>query len=497
VNAMKIYSKAQKELKDDHLVLVGSDWDDYGLQSTFFLSVVIGGKEKKIGELKAIHRNILSGRVSILESDNGLDDALCTLGQNVEYYNEVHRLGREVERRILTSLRDCAFDSDIYEEFSQLPQFRQSAIRFSTAEQALQRGLELYGAVSDGMAKPSVSFNFRAKLAGFDAPYQLAFEYFDGKQSLIPSNINILIGRNGTGKTQLLSVLAKAISGYGYDRSEEMLKARAEQFPSGRPAFGNVIVVSYSAFDSFEIPGKNEVEKDKLAEQGHIFGYVYCGLRERIGLGEYRIKSTSEITSEFSAALKTINDDGLLLRVWKRCLNHVLGDPSFAQIKLGHLHDQFSNLSSGQKIILSILAKIIEHIKPSSIVIVDEPETHLHPSLMAAFLHAIRDVLDEFQSFALMATHSPVILQETPSRFVQVLEGGRQKPKVSRLSKECFGEEISTLTTDVFKVDSEESNFLAVLKKLAKSGSSPDEINAMFGKKIGLTARSFIANFYK
>ncbi|MNG05140.1 hypothetical protein D3C84_883140 [compost metagenome] len=48
MNAMKIYSKAQKELKDDHLVLVGSDWDDYGLQSTFFLSVVIGGKEKKL-----------------------------------------------------------------------------------------------------------------------------------------------------------------------------------------------------------------------------------------------------------------------------------------------------------------------------------------------------------------------------------------------------------------------------------------------------------------
>ncbi|MNO68935.1 hypothetical protein D3C76_597810 [compost metagenome] len=497
MSILKIYEKVQKNLKEDHLILVKNDWDDFGLQSTYYLSVVIDGREKKLGELKAVHKKTLSGRVKILETDYGLDDSICTLGQSIDYYNDIHRLGKTVERKILKTLRDCAFDSDIYEEFSKLPQFRQSAIRFSTAEQALQRGLELYGAMPEGSEKPSVSFNFRAQLAGFEAPYKLEFEYFDGKSSMIPSNINVLIGRNGTGKTQLLSVLAKAISGYGYDSSEELLKAREEQFSSGRPAFGNVIVVSYSAFDSFEIPGKNELEKGKLAAQGHIFGYVYCGLRERIRSGEYRIKSSSEISSEFTAALDVINENDTLLKVWKLCLSHVLGDPSFARIKPAHLQDQFSNLSSGQKIILSILAKIIEHIKSSSIVIVDEPETHLHPSLMAAFLHAIRDILEEFQSFALMATHSPVILQETPSRFVQILEGGRQRPKVSKLSKECFGEEISTLTADVFKVDSEESNFLAVLSKLAKSGKSLDDINAMFGKKIGLTARSFVANYYK
>ena len=497
MNCMKILPKAKKGLNEDYLILTRNDWDDFGLQSTFFLSIVIDGNERSIGELKAVHKHVLSGRVRLLEDIDYLDEMVCTLGQSAEYYNDIHRLGTKYERAILTTLRDCTYDPDIYEEFSQLPQFRQSAIRFSTAEQALQRGLELHGAVSEINEKPSVSFDFKAKLAGFEAPYRLEFEYFSSEASSIPSNINILIGRNGTGKTQLLSVLAKAISGYGYDRSEELLKARAEQFPSGRPAFGNVIVVSYSAFDSFEIPGKTKLEKGKLARQGHIFGYVYCGLRERMGSGEYRIKSTSEISSEFQTALKSINDDEILISIWKRCLSHVLGDPSFAQIKQIHLNDVFSKLSSGQKIILSILAKIIEHIKPSSIVIVDEPENHLHPSLMAAFLHAIRDVLDEFQSFAIMATHSPVILQETPSRFVQVLEGSRQRPKVSKLSKECFGEEISTLTADVFKVDSEESNFLTVLKELAISGKSLDEINALFGKRIGLTARSFISSYYK
>lgn len=494
---MKIYTEVQKEAKDDHLVLSHSNWDDFGLKSSYYLTLISNGKEKKLGELKAVNKKVIEGHVDILEHNNTITGMACTLGQSVDYYNDIHRLGTDLEHKILTALRDCTFDSDIYEEFSELPQFRQSAIRFSTAEQALQRGLELYNSAPGEEKRPSVSFSFKANLAGFEAPYKLEFEYFDSEENMIPSNINILIGRNGTGKTQLLSTLAKAISGYGYDDSDEMLSARSKQFPSGRPAFGNVIVVSYSAFDSFEIPGKTELEIGELAENGNIFGYVYCGLRERIEKGQYRIKSTDEISNEFTAALNTIEANKTLLKIWKSSLSHILGDPSFAKIKRDELRANFSKLSSGQKIILSILAKVIEHIKRSSIVIVDEPETHLHPSLMAAFLHAIREVLEEFKSFALMATHSPVILQETPSRFVQILEGTPQKPKVSKLTKECFGEEISTLTADVFKVDAEESNFITVLKNIAKSGSSADEITTMFGKKLGLTARSFIAHYYK
>jgi len=140
------------------------------------------------------------------------------------------------------------------------------------------------------------------------------------------------------------------------------------------------------------------------------------------------------------------------------------------------------------------LAKVFEHIEPASIVIVDEPETHLHPSLMAAFMHSLRDILKKYGSYAIIATHSPVVLQETPSKFVQILAGTSLNPVVKRLGLESFGEEISTLTEQVFGLSFEESNFYAVLQRLDNEGLSLDEINSIFGKRLGLTARSFISD---
>ena len=155
---------------------------------------------------------------------------------------------------------------------------------------------------------------------------------------------------------------------------------------------------------------------------------------------------------------------------------------------------EFELLSSGQKIVLSILANIFEHLKKNSLLIIDEPETHLHPSLIAAFMHSIRLMLEKFESYAIIATHSPVILQETPSKFVQILEGSNIRPKVGHLRNESFGEEISTLTEDVFKVSFEESNFYKTLNELSSKGYKTKEIDEIFEKRLGMTARSFLSD---
>ena len=111
---------------------------------------------------------------------------------------------------------------------------------------------------------------------------------------------------------------------------------------------------------------------------------------------------------------------------------------------------------------------------------------------MSAFMHSLRDILLNFNSYAILATHSPVILQETPSLFVQVLGGSSKSPKVKKLRSESFGEEVSTLTEEVFHVSYEESNFYQTLNELSKSGHSINDIEELFGKRLGFTARSFI-----
>jgi predicted ATPase len=489
---MKIFvNKKPEKSKNSYLYLKYIDWDDYSYKSTFELYYCKGSNERNIGEIKIIDADIDVGYVKFDSGLNKLPSNFCSLGQTEDYYRNIKKLNERVYIKVLESLNDCSFDESTYALFKDLPQFKSSAVRFSQAEQALKFGRTIFARSITQNVKPCHSFTFDTKLKGFDSNHKLNFNFFSKDDKAIPSNINVIIGRNGTGKTQLLSDLAKTISGYGFDSKEELIASRDTKFGDSSPSFGPVIVISYSAFDNFELPGKDEQERSKLQTLGHVHGYKYCGLRDRIEGGQYRLKDIDEVTNEFTQSCDKI-DVSEHSEEWHSCIEHVLNDPSFRGIKNKSLHKNFIKLSSGQKIILSILAGVFEHIKTNSIVIIDEPETHLHPSLMSAFMHSIRAILELFDSYAIIATHSPVILQETPSMFVQVLSGGLKKPMVKHLTGECFGEEISTLTEDVFRVSFEESNFYNVLSELSKKGYSVAEIERLFEKRLGFTARSFI-----
>lgn len=489
---MKIFNKEESVgKKGKYLYLESNSWDDYSYRSTYVLYYFNGQKKTTIGEVKVIDSDMDIGRVKFDNDITKLPSNFCSLGQTEGYYKKLQALSEDDRNAILIALNDCAYDEHILKIFKELPQFKSSAVRFSQAEQALAFGIEIFSRKIKVEVDPSHFFNFKTQLSGFESKHDLHFKFFSKDDKKIPANVNIIIGRNGTGKTQLLSDLAKTISGYGFDDKKDLISSRDNKLGDSSLTFGPVIVISYSAFDNFEIPGKDEQEREELKAQGHVHGYKYCGLRERIGDGQYRLKDIKEITKEFSDNYRKIKKSKFS-QEWIECVQHVLNDPSFREIESDDLHKNFLKLSSGQKIILSILAGVFEHIKSNSLVIIDEPETHLHPSLMSAFMHSIRAVLELFDSYAIIATHSPVILQETPSMFVQVLSGTSKRPKVNALKNECFGEEISTLTEDVFHVSFEESNFYQVLSGLSKQGYSLDEIERMFENRLGFTARSFV-----
>lgn len=487
---MKIYTNNRpKKNKDKYIFLKHNNWDDYSYQSTYDVYYYNGLKETHVGETKIIDSEQDIGKVTIDNDITTLPYNMCSLGQTVEYYLTLKKLP-EFDL-ILRALNDCAYDDDIYKLFRDLSQFKSSAVRFSTAEQALSFGREIFTRNIKSDIKPCYSFSFNTLLKGFKRKHKLNFKFFNKKDKKIPSNINVIIGRNGTGKTQLLSDLAKTISGYGFESKDELIESRDNKLGDSSPIFGHVIVISYSAFDNFEIPGKDEQERYKLSSSGHVHGYKYCGLRERINNDQYRLKDILEITKDFHNSFKKIESEGKE-GDWISCIEHVLNDLSFQDLSTNRLKSSFDKLSSGQKIILSILAGVYEHIENNSLIILDEPETHLHPSLMSAFMHSLRDILESFDSYAIIATHSPVILQETPSMFVQVLGGTTNMPSVKALKLESFGEEVSTLTEEVFHVSYEDANFYKTLSNLSKEGYSISEIEKMFEKRLGLTAKSFI-----
>ena len=136
----------------------------------------------------------------------------------------------------------------------------------------------------------------------------------------------------------------------------------------------------------------------------------------------------------------------------------------------------FSRLSSGHQVIMLTLVQLIDYLTERTFVILDEPENHLHPPLLSAFIRALSELLINYNGVALIATHSPVILQEVPRSCVWKIDRSGSKVSANRLEIESFGATIGSLTREVFGLEVRESGFHKILCEEVKSGHSYEEI---------------------
>jgi ABC-type methionine transport system ATPase subunit len=97
----------------------------------------------------------------------------------------------------------------------------------------------------------------------------------------------------------------------------------------------------------------------------------------------------------------------------------------------------------------------------------DEPETHLHPNAVANLFNVLTDLLRENESYALIATHSPIVLQEIPRKRVLVLSRDGDVTTSANLEAESFGESLSALTRHVFETNEIENLSKSTLADLA------------------------------
>jgi predicted ATPase len=208
--------------------------------------------------------------------------------------------------------------------------------------------------------------------------------------------------------------------------------------------------VSYSIFDRFKVPKAN-------AE----FNYIYCGLRNEEGL----LISNEQLETRFLNTWTTIVSKGRLLR-WRQILSNFLDQEIIKQLDIINYKteqgeekwrinvENFNKikkiLSSGQSILLYIISEITANVRLDSLILYDEPETHLHPNAISQLINSIYDLVQEFESYCIIATHSPLVIRELPSRSVFIVERFDNIPSVRRIGTESFGGNLSILTEDVF-----------------------------------------------
>lgn len=433
---------------------------------------------------------------SVPNSFSCLDESFFSLGQDDSYYDNLNKLGEEIKEQILAGLRDIVSDKVLYEKAIEESVTRNSLLRFVSTSTILNQ----YRRIVQGGARLT-PYKFKYQLPQVNNAQNVCVLSFDVEHDINPpSNIHVLIGRNGVGKTRILKLMTRALihkelnnDEYGRFYSEEVL-------PDDQ-LFANLVSVTFSAFDPFDPIEEKHIKAANI-------NYSYVGLKriEPIPDGQMITitKTDGELTTEFVRCLGLCNSDQRSKR-WRNALSVLESDLIFKEANVESLQDIretkdfrnratkiFEKLSSGHKIVLLTITRLIETVAERTLVLLDEPEAHLHPPLLSAFIRALSDLLIDRNGVAIIATHSPVVLQEVPKCCVWKISRVGRDTKAERPESETFGENVGVLTREVFGLEVIRSGFLKLIQEAVQQGGSYRAIVHDFNGELGAEARAII-----
>ncbi len=486
------FTETDIEWPEDHHCFVltfNSEWNDnFSYKTRYHLYYLCDGIQKYIGEVKIMKKGCNNTSDVLPPSFYSLDPDYCSLGQSDTYYSNFSKFFKNQSYIYIAEICDVALYSHLHKKFEKEPPFISSLIRYNDAERALRLGRYIvYG------RDITNAFSFQYE---FIPPYnkendnKVLFDFdFAGDKAYYKRAI-ALIGENGVGKSSLMKKLVK-----------EIVTNKNANFTGLNPLFSCVMAITYSPFDDYPL-------SDSL--RGEIIDYEYCGLVDHLEEKDDRIIKKDLLTKDkqieifirnahtilerkehiilawIENVLKVINRDSLQKAITLNddifFGNYTLNDKGLAEM--------FENASSGESIFLSVISAILAKIRYDSILFLDEPEQHLHPAGITVLISSIMKILNKYNSFAVISTHSPFIIREMPSSNVRILHRRNERLYCSPIGIESFGEDVSAISNIVFEDLGREKRYEEIIDKLSASNNYDFEkiVKALQnnGKSLGL-----------
>lgn len=541
IRVISSFSTNNKKEKGIKFYLQQDNWNDYSFQTQYqlFLSGAysLDGEPVSIGDVKILKKGQESSdsHTLVVGDIDNLGPEFCSLGQSLDYYERLANIDSAVRDYIFSALNDVVIQPKLKESFANEEGWGTSVMRYIDESDDLFI-LPPMMISKDYQKIPSIDLSFKFSNESLISPIEFNFDSPEySYRSKLPSRVIVLVGRNGSGKSTLLSKISRVAFASGADRSDPVLREIGEFEPVGL-GFPKIINISYSAFDSFQVPGiyiheKEQILKDMSNGQGR---YIFCGIRdickeldisienfERDKRGKLtkeeilkdrqsftNLKSIEVLLSEVEVLVDKITDlkrVDILFKVFKILSKESSFHDLLKSIDFGNLSnslsDVFSNSSTGHKFVIHSVVNIISHADKRSLVLFDEPETHLHPPLLAVLMSSIRYVLEELDAFAIVATHSPVVVQETLSRHVNIIRRRDDVTKIISPEIQTFGENLASITSHVFSLSSEMTDFHYELDNVIKElrtrfiGSDNSElmskVEKLFDDGMSMQARAY------
>lgn len=210
-------------------------------------------------------------------------------------------------------------------------------------------------------------------------------------------------------------------------------------------------------------------------------------------------KSPTVLSEEFYQSLNFIKGSRQDEK-WVETIKILASDPIFKDSNIvawlnmneKEVKKKFNQLSSGHKIILLTVTQLAEKVQEQTLVILDEPEGHLHPPLLSAFIRALSDLLISRNGAAIIATHSPVVLQDVPKKCVYILDRRGHVIEAYRPEMETFGENLGVLNREIFGFEIAQSGFHTLLKHEVEEETDFESILKKFNSELGMEARAIL-----
>ena len=513
------------ESEESVIILAGTNWDDFDYKTTFKSYSKIDNSSVSLGEIQILFANVLVSYIYL--------DELVELGWNgifpipsasyistpaaLSFYEQIEaRLGLEAVISVARQLGDASYLSRIAEDdaalqLCQTTGFRMSLQREQGARKAFADGWKLFGKKDISIGNQLFRFmNARDKLQELNLTFS--------STKPLPHEINVLIGPNGVGKSQILHQIVN-------DWLQLDPSIKSEIGFVTRPNFNQVVLISYSPFEHFPVDTKD----DKNRKDHDVYRYFGLRGRKRV-LNESRRGSENIIVSEefpkahsaqslvdclaFDQKYEAMSDWSRKIATMESVLQtafdfdvaavsvrDVINIEDFFQKKpfgrnpkiieinnVGpdgetrkeayipissdlsnelnvnelrkQVHDRSGviflkggipiHLSSGQQLFAYLVINILGAIRRNTLIIIDEPELFLHPTLEISFIQMLKEILKNYASKALLATHSLVTVREVPSESVHVFESTKDGIFVKHPPFETFGGDVQRISSYVF-----------------------------------------------
>ena len=110
-------------------------------------------------------------------------------------------------------------------------------------------------------------------------------------------------------------------------------------------------------------------------------------------------------------------------------------------------------LSSGEITFFLFALQATLFIENGTLVLLDEPETHLHPNLIIDFIKILENLLTGTGSYAIIATHSVYFARELPRSQIHVLKEINEEIIINTPRLKTFGANVNSLSYFVFEDD--------------------------------------------